>query len=91
MLVSENARLKASLAERKFFRIEDIQHDDKLVSSYAGFISFDVYKSFSFLGPAFNCLNYWGEKDHKRQRKFARKLDPYKSIVFDFNKTEVKP
>ena len=64
MLVSENASLKAFLAERKFFWIEDIQHDDKLVSSYTAFTSFDVYKSFSFLGPAFDCLNYWGEKDH---------------------------
>jgi len=30
MLESENASLKASLAERRYFRIKDVLHDDKL-------------------------------------------------------------
>jgi len=46
ILESENASLKASLTERKYFRFEDIQHSDKLVNFYAGFTSFAVLKSF---------------------------------------------
>jgi len=34
------------MAERRYFRIEDIQHDNKLVSFYTGFTSFTEFKSF---------------------------------------------
>jgi len=55
--------LKHLLAEKKYFRIEDIQHDDKLVSFYTGFTSFAALKFFfNFLRPAIDCLNYWGDK-----------------------------
>ena len=60
------------------FRIEDIQHDDKMFAFYTGFISFKVFSHFfDFLGPAVYQLNYWGSKervDVLRQRSF--KLDP---------------
>jgi len=78
VLEAENAHLKQALAkERKFFQIEDIQHDDKLVSLYTGFVSFLVFNAFfEFLGPVVEHLNYWGAKEGVRQRRRKRKLDP---------------
>ena len=39
MLESENSKLRES-TKKMYFRIEDIQHDDKLISFYTGFVSY---------------------------------------------------
>ena len=47
VLEAENKKLREKQKERKYFRLEDIQHDDKLVSFYTGFVSFGILLSFS--------------------------------------------
>jgi len=90
MLESENASLRASLAERKYFRIEDIQHSNKLVSFYTGFTSFAILKSFfNFLGPVVDCLHYWGDKKSERQRKRPRKIDPLNQLFLTLIKLKL--
>ena len=47
MLESEQLHLReGDSRERKYFRIEAIQHNDKFVSLYTGFVSFVVLSSF---------------------------------------------
>ena len=38
MLESENAQLKAQGSNKRYFRIEDIQNDDKMVRFYTLFV-----------------------------------------------------
>ena len=58
------------------FGIDDIAGNDKLVSLYTGFPSYDFLLAFfEFLGPAVANLNYWGEKERERRRHCQRKLD----------------
>ena len=58
------------------FGIDDIAGNDKLVSLYTGFPSYDILLAFfEFLGPAVANLNYWGEKERERRRHCQRKLD----------------
>ena len=69
-LEAENAKLKSVCSQdsKKYFRIEDIKDDDKLVCFYTEFISFKVFQAFfEFLGPAVEHLKYWGEKDGTRE------------------------
>ena len=74
-LETENASLKL-LHKVNHFRVEDIQHSDKLVRFYTGFVSFMVFLAFfEFLGPVVEHLNYWGSKEGVRQRHRPRKLD----------------
>ena len=40
MLESENSKLKKESTKKRYFRIEDIQDDDKLISFYTGFVSY---------------------------------------------------
>ena len=63
-LQSENLKLSTQHRDSKhYFRIEDIQSDDKLLCFYTGFTSFKIFMAFfEFLGPAKEHLNYWGEK-----------------------------
>ena len=69
VLEAENDLLRSQSREKHYFRLEDIQHDDKLVSFYTGFVSFMVLAAFfDFLGPVVNHLNYWGEKEKVLQR-----------------------
>ena len=78
ILEAENTHLKTQLqqGDQKHFRIESIQHDDKLVSFYTGFISYAVFLAFfEFLGPVVNHLNYCGSKEGVRERRHIRKLD----------------
>ena len=53
LLEAENKQLKKALNEKKqYFRLEDIQHDDKLVRFYTGFVSLSVFLAFfQFLAP----------------------------------------
>ena len=44
-LESENAILKETPKAKQYFRIEDIQDDDKKVSFYTGFVSYMVFNS----------------------------------------------
>ena len=75
-LESENEQLKKRKVEKCYFRIEDIQQDDKLVRFYTGFISFMVFLTFfEFLGPVVEHLNYWGSEEGIHQRHCTRKLD----------------
>ena len=76
VLEAENARLKTQQKDKVYFRIEDIQHDDKLVRFYTGFVSFLVFLAFfDFLGPVVDHLDYWGSKEGVRKRHRVRKLD----------------
>ena len=62
-LEAENSQLKSE-PKRKYFRPEDIDHDDNLVRFYAGFVSYCVFLAFlEFLEPVVNPLNYWGSKN----------------------------
>lgn len=76
-LQSENLKLSTQQKDSKrYFRIEDIQDDDKLLRFYTGFTSFKIFMAFfEFLGPAKEHLNYWGEKAVTHQRNRIRKLD----------------
>ena len=69
MLEAENSHL---LKRRStlYFRIEDIQHDDKLVRFCTGFVSYALFLAFfEFLGAAVDNLiyRYWGSKEGIRQ------------------------
>lgn len=68
-LEAENRKLKEIQPKKNYFRLEEIQHDDKLVRYYTGFISFSVLLAFfNFLGPVVKHLNYWGCKEGERVR-----------------------
>ena len=76
MLEAENASLKKQQNVISYFRIESIQHDDKLIRFYTGFVSYTVYLAFfEFLGPVVDHVNYWGAKEGAQQRYRSRKLD----------------
>jgi len=76
-LEAENSHLKSINSKPQYFRIEQIQNDDHLIRFYTGFVSYIIFVSFfEFLGPVVNALNYWGSKEHSRQRHYSRKLDP---------------
>lgn len=77
MLEAENTKLKSQSKDQEYFRIESVEHDDKLVCFYTGFVSYTIFTAFfDFLGPAVNQLHYWGSKEGGRQRKHKTKLDP---------------
>ena len=68
VLEAENNRLRASLNQRHYFRIVDIQDNDHIVCFYTGFGSYVILmKFFEFLGPVVHELNYWGAKLQPRQ------------------------
>ena len=90
VLEAENARLKTQQKISKHFRIEAIQHNDKLVRFYTGFVSFMVFLAFfDFLGPVVEHLNYWGSKEGVRQRRRARKLDPRNQLFLTLVKLKL--
>ena len=86
-LEAENESLKKSQKiTSPHFRIELIQHDDRLVHFYTGFISFAVYLAFfNFLGEVVHHLNYWGSKAASHTRKRVRKLNPMNQLFFSFS------
>ena len=56
-------------------------HNDTSVSHYTGFPSYDIFLAFfTFLGPAVNCLHYWGSSTKKRVRKRKTKLTPVNQL-----------
>lgn len=77
-LEAENKQLMKRInTPTEHFRLEHIQHDDKLVRFYTGFMSFMILQSFfDFLGPVVNELRYWGTKEGRRLRRRSQKLDP---------------
>ena len=81
-LEAENESLKKSQKiTSPYFRIELIQHDDRLVRFYTGFISFAVYLAFfNFLGEVVHHLNYWGSKAASHTRKRVQKLNPMNQL-----------
>ena len=82
MLEAESSQLKAKLAAKKLehFRIEQIQHDDKLFNFYMGFVFYEVFLAFyEFLGPVVNELNYWDSKKEV-QRHYKCKLNPVNQL-----------
>ena len=90
VLEAENNLLRSQSREKHYFRLEDIQHDDKLVSFYTGFVSFMVLAVFfDFLGPVVNHLNYWGEKEKVLQRHRKRKLDPLNQLFLTLVKLKL--
>lgn len=69
-LESQNSLLKQQLVITKPLRLANIQHNDKLVSFYTGFSSYEVLLLFyEFLGPAVNNLQYWGAKTVAKHNK----------------------
>ena len=77
--------LEAQLEKLKFtdhkksqpFNIDQIKHNDHLISFYTGFPSFDLFLEFyQFLGPAVDKLHYWGTKPDARKRHRSTKLTP---------------
>ena len=90
VLEAENAQLKVQATE-KLFRNEDIQHDDKLVRFYTGFVSYMMFLAFSeFLGPAVERLQYWGSKESEdRQRAHSRKLGPKNELFLTLVKLKL--
>ena len=58
-LEAENKRLNKQQVVKTYFRLKDIQDDDKLVCFYTGFVLFSVLLAlFNFLGSAVHHLNY---------------------------------
>ena len=83
-LEAENSRLMRDLdnceKKRKYFRLELVKHDDKLIRFYTGFVSYAVFLSFfDFLGPVVNELHYRGEKVGNGLRR-VRMLDPINQL-----------
>jgi hypothetical protein len=68
VLEAENARFKTCLSAKAtiHFGIDQIKHNDHLISFYTGFSSYLAF--FWFLGTAVNKLHYWGTKTHPRKR-----------------------
>ena len=65
VLEAENFKLKQQFgsAKPKYFRLEDIAHNDTFVRFYTGFASYVVLLIFfEFLGPSVNRLHYWGKE-----------------------------
>ena len=59
------------------FSIDQIKHNDHLISFYKGFPSFDLFLEFyHFLGPAIDKLHYWETKPDARKRHHSTKLTP---------------
>ena len=57
-LEAESKRLNEQQVVKKYFRLEDIQDDDKLVDFYTGFVSFSVLLAFfNFLGQEVDVFN----------------------------------
>ena len=73
-LLESQLKQQPKTINRSYFRIEDIESDDKLVRFYTGFVSYSVFvKNFEYLGPVVENLTYWGSQ--KTQKKRSRKLD----------------
>ena len=77
LLESEKKKVEMKKSEKRYFRIEDIQHDDKLVQFYTGFTSYALFLAFfELLGPVVHHLNFWGSKEGVRKRpNRLRKID----------------
>ena len=83
VLEAENDRLKASTSKPQvqFFRVEQIQNNDRLLRFYTGFASYVIFLAFfEFLGPVVHELNYWGSRQQPQQRHHSRKLDPMNQL-----------
>ena len=90
VLESENICLKSQPKVMGHFKMEDIQHDDKLVCFYTGFSSFSVFTTFfEFLGPVVEHLHYWGSKEGVRQVYRTRKLDPKNQLFLTLVKLKL--
>lgn len=79
----ENKTLKDALSNQKsrYFRLQDIADNNKLVRFYTGFESYDLLIAFyEFLGDAVNNLRYWGTKPPKGPKKRKMKLDPLNQL-----------
>ena len=62
-LLESQLKQQPKTINRSYFRIEDIESDDKLVRFYTGFVSYSVFvKKFEYLGPVVENLTYWGSK-----------------------------
>ena len=90
-LESENTQLRAELKTtqltRNELRLENIQHDDKMLRYFTGFASYIILTAFfEFLEPVVHNLKYWGEKEGARQRKRTRKLDPKNQLFLTLAK-----
>ena len=76
-LEAECSRLQNSASKILRFGIDQIKHDDCLVSFYTGFPSFAIFLAFfQFLGPVVDKLQYWGGKQSAKKRQRAKKLTP---------------
>ena len=79
-LLESEKKKTDSKKDKQYFRIEDIQYDDKVVQFYTGFTSFALFLAFfELLGRAVKHLNYLGSKVGVRKRHRLRKIDPKNS------------
>ena len=64
------------------FSIDQIKHDDHLISFYTGFSSFDLFLEFyQFLGPAVDKLHYWKTKPDARKHHCSTKCTPMDQLL----------
>ena len=77
-LEAQLEKLKSTYHKKsQSFNIDQIKHNDHLISFYTGFPSFDLFLEFyQFLGPAVDKLHYWGTKPDARKRHRSTKLTP---------------
>ena len=67
-LEAECSRLQNSERKILHFGIDQIKHNDQLVSFYTGFPSFAIFLAFfQFLGPVVDKLQYWGGKQNAKK------------------------
>ena len=77
ILEAECSRLQSSERKYQHFGIDQIKHDDYLVSFYTGFPSFAIFLAFfQFLGPVVDKLQYWGSKPSAKKQQRVKKLTP---------------
>ncbi len=77
LLESEHSKVKETLNKKRYFRIEDIEDSDKLISFYTGFVSYMVLNAFfEFLGPVVHELTYWGSKSEGCRKRLSMKVNP---------------
>ena len=90
-LEAENSRLRGSLKQPHYFRLEDIQDHDRHIRFYTGFSSYVILMAFfEFLGLVVHELKYWGTKQQPRQRHHSRKLDPLNRFFSHVNKAQTE-
>ena len=71
----ENADLKKKLEASKFW-LRNIKDDNKKIQFYTGFPTYtSLFACYNYLGPAFNCLRYWGGSNMDSEQRLVKETD----------------